>query len=106
MSDKNRLKHSFKIKILNFQCRAHEQERSLRDSINQLRSEAEEMNAYCAQRDEEQAAKVEELLTRLQEQTTLAQRLQRELDEYEYYEEDDDGNMVERDPDAKVDLVN
>ncbi len=106
MSDKTDSQTLFQNLNSTLECRAHEQERSLRESINQLRSEAEEMNAYCAQRDEEQAAKVEELLTRLQEQTTLAQRLQRELDEYEYYEEDDDGNMVERDPDAKVDLVN
>ncbi len=84
--------------------RAREQETTLRETIAQQKSEIDDLNAYCAQSDEDHQAKVEDLLTRLQEQTTLAQRLQGELDEYEYYEEDEEGNMVEKAPDAKVAL--
>ena len=47
---------------------------------------------YYNQREEEYEAKVEELLTRLAEQTTVARKLQDELDSYEWYEEDEEEN--------------
>ncbi len=65
-----------------------------RATIKQQRGEIDELNAYCAQQAEEHEAKVMDLLTRLQEQTALAQKLQSELDEYEFYEEDEQGNVT------------
>ena len=47
---------------------------------------------YYNQREEEYDAKVDELLTRLQDQTTAARKLQDELDSYEWYEEDEEEN--------------
>ena len=47
---------------------------------------------YYNQREEEYEAKVDELLTRLQEQTTAARKLQDELDSYEWYEEEEEEN--------------
>ena len=48
--------------------------------------------SYYNQREEEYDAKVDELLTRLQDQTTAARKLQDELDSYEWYEEDEEEN--------------
>ncbi len=84
--------------------RNEEQERGLRETISQQRAEIDELNAYYGAGEEESRAKEFNLLSRLQEQTELAQRLQRELDEYEFYEEDDEGNIVEKDPQTKVDM--
>ena len=46
--------------------------------------------SYYNQREEEYEAKTDELLTRLMEQTTTCQRLQDELDSYEWYEEEEE----------------
>merc|ERR1712226_247810 len=64
--------------------------KSLRESIASQKAEIEELNIYYNKREEEYEAKVEELLTRLAEQTTVARKLQDELDSYEWYEEDDE----------------
>ena len=44
----------------------------------------------CLQREEEYDTKIQEYLTRLQDQTTQITKLQEELDSYEWYEEEDE----------------
>jgi len=69
--------------------RANRTEITLRQLINEKQQEVDELNSYYQQQGEEYETKINELLTRLQEQTTLAVKLQAEIDEYEWYEEDE-----------------
>ena len=69
--------------------RAKHTEEGLREAIESQRKEVDELNSYYGKQEEDHEAKVNELLTRLAEQTSLAQRLQQELDECEWYEEDE-----------------
>ena len=71
--------------------RAKHTEEGLRGTIEGQRREVDELNSYYGKQEEDYEAKVNDLLTRLAEQTSLAQRLQQELDECEWYEEDEDG---------------
>merc|ERR1712223_1121649 len=66
--------------------------KTLKESVASQKAEIEELNIYYNQREEEYDAKVDELLTRLQDQTTAARKLQDELDSYEWYEEDEEEN--------------
>ena len=52
--------------------------------------EIDDLNAYYVGREEELETKINDLLTRLQEQTAFAMKLQNELDEYEWYEEEEE----------------
>ena len=71
--------------------RARHTEEGLRETIEGQRREVDELNSYYGKQEEDYEAKVNDLLTRLAEQTSLAQRLQQELDECEWYEEDEEG---------------
>ena len=71
--------------------RAKHTEEGLRGTIEGQRREVDELNSYYGKQEEDYEAKVNDLLTRLAEQTSLAQRLQQELDECEWYEEDEEG---------------
>ena len=62
-------------------------EAALKQTIEQQRAEIDELNTYYLGREEEYEVKQDELLTRLSEQTSLAQKLQTEIDEYEWYSE-------------------
>merc|ERR1719336_930781 len=65
-------------------------EASLRASIADQKKEIDELNSYCTQREDEYDTKIQEYLTRLQDQTTQITKLQEELDSYEWYEEEDE----------------
>merc|ERR1719266_1296360 len=65
-------------------------EEKLRDSINEKQQEIDDLNSYYTSREEELETKINDLLTRLQDQTGLVAKLQAELDEYEWYEEEED----------------
>merc|ERR1719266_695214 len=65
-------------------------EETLRDSINEKQQEIDDLNSYYTSREEELETKINDLLTRLQDQTGLVAKLQAELDEYEWYEEEED----------------
>ncbi len=65
-------------------------EAALQANITNKQAEIEELNNYYNQREEELEGRINDLLTRLQEQTSLAAKLQAELDEYEWYEEDEE----------------
>ncbi len=70
--------------------RATATEATLRETIESQQKEIDDLNLYYGKSEEEYDAKVNDLLTRLAEQTSLAQRLQEELDECEWYEEDEE----------------
>jgi len=78
-------------------------EENLRQDIKDKQQEIDGLNLYCVQREEELETKINDLLLRLQEQTALSIKLQAELDEYEWYEEEEeveagaatDGNKAE-----------
>ncbi len=72
-------------------AKANRTEISLRQMLAERQAEVDELNSYYSQQGEDYEAKINELLTRLQEQTTLAVKLQAEIDEYEWYEEDEEG---------------
>jgi hypothetical protein len=72
-------------------ARANRTEISLRQMLADRQAELDELNSYYSQQGEDYEAKINELLTRLQEQTTLAVKLQAEIDEYEWYEEEEEG---------------
>ena len=72
-------------------AKANRTEVSLREMLSERQAEVDELNSYYSQQGEDYEAKINELLTRLQEQTTLAVKLQSEIDEYEWYEEDEEG---------------
>lgn len=65
-------------------------EETLRVSINDKQQEIDDLNAYYTSREDELETKINDLLTRLQDSTYLAVKLQNELDEYEWYEEEED----------------
>ena len=67
---------------------------TLRTSIADQKKEIDELNSYCTQREEEYETKVQEYLTRLQDQTTQITKLQEELDSYEWYEEEEEDIQV------------
>merc|ERR1719266_1715490 len=64
-------------------------EDTLRDSINEKQQEIDDLNFYYTSREEELETKINDLLTRLQDSTGLVAKLQAELDEYEWYEEEE-----------------
>jgi len=66
---------------------------TLRQQIAERQKEVDDLNCYYQQQSEDYEAKINELLTRLQEQTTLAVKLQTEIDEYEWYEEGEEKNV-------------
>ena len=68
-------------------------EASLRTSISDQQKEIDELNTYCTQREEEYDVKIQEYLTRLQDQTTQITKLQDELDSYEWYEEEEEAEI-------------
>ena len=70
------------------QTRASEVQEALRHQIQDKQAEIDDLNTYYTQREEDLEAKINDLLTRLQDQTALAVKLQAEIDEYEWYEED------------------
>ena len=72
-------------------ARANRTEVSLRQMLSERQSELDELNTYYSQQSEDYEAKINDLLERLQEQTTLAVKLQTEIDEYEWYEEEEEG---------------
>jgi chromosome segregation ATPase len=72
-------------------AKANRTEVSLRQMLAETKAEVDELNSYYTQQGEEYETKINELLTRLQEQTTLAVKLQTEIDEYEWYEEEEEG---------------
>ena len=65
-------------------------EETLKVSINDKQQEIDDLNAYYTSREEELETKINELLTRLQDSTFMVTKLQNELDEYEWYEEEED----------------
>ena len=65
-------------------------EKTLQVSIKDKQQEIDDLNAYYTCREEELETKINDLLTRLQDSTYLAVKLQNELDEYEWYEEEED----------------
>ena len=65
-------------------------EETLKVSINDKQQEIDDLNSYYTSREEELETKINDLLTRLQDSTFLAVKLQNELDEYEWYEEEED----------------
>lgn len=71
-------------------ARSNRTEINLRQLVNEKQQEVDELNSYYQQQGEEYEAKINELLTRLQEQTTLAVKLQAEIDEYEWYDEEEE----------------
>lgn len=75
-------------------ARANRTEVSLRQMLSERQGELDELNTYYSQQSEDYEAKINDLLTRLQEQTTLAVKLQAEIDEYEWYEEEEDGGAA------------
>ncbi|XP_040575075.1 uncharacterized protein [Lepeophtheirus salmonis] len=94
--------------VENERMKVEELRSKLSESHDRIRSQSEtnyteidELNAYIASREEEHETKINELLTRLQEQTTLAVRLQEEIDEYEWFVEDEEGNLTERNPNER-----
>ncbi|CAB4069922.1 unnamed protein product [Lepeophtheirus salmonis] len=94
--------------VENERMKVEELRSKLSESHDRIRAQSEtnyteidELNAYIASREEEHETKINELLTRLQEQTTLAVRLQEEIDEYEWFVEDEEGNLTERNPNER-----
>lgn len=92
------LRHMYRAEIEELQAstmretdRAATAEASLKGTISTQKKEIVELNTYYGKSDDEYDAKVNDLLTRLAEQTSLAQRLQTELDECEWYESDEEG---------------
>ena len=75
-------------------ARANRTEVSLRQMLSERQGELDELNTYYSQQGDDYDAKINELLTRLQEQTTLAVKLQAEIDEYEWYEEEEEGGAA------------
>ena len=65
-------------------------EERLRASVKAKQDEIDDLNSYYTNRETELEAKINELLTRLQEQTALSVKLQSEIDEYEWYEEEEE----------------
>ena len=64
-------------------------EETLRESITEKQQEIDDLNFYYTNREEELETKINDLLTRLQDSTGLVAKLQAELDEYEWYEEEE-----------------
>lgn len=83
------------------QRKSKELEENLRTSINEKQQEIDDLNTYYMQREEELETKINELLERLQNQTALAVKLQNELDEYEWYEEEEDPAALQRPASAR-----
>jgi len=69
--------------------------KSLENLLNQKlvdkRQECEDNITYYSQREAEYETKVDELMTRLQDQTAAYMKLQSEFDNYEWWEEEDGG---------------
>ena len=78
------------------QSRASQVEQTLRHQIQDKQTEIDDLNAYYTQREEDLEAKINDLLTRLQDQTALAVKLQAEIDDYEWYEEEPDPVLLEQ----------
>ena len=72
-------------------AKANRTEVSLREMLSERQAEVDELNVYYTQAGEDYETKINELLTRLQDQTALAVKLQTEIDEYEWYEEEEEG---------------
>ena len=63
---------------------------SLNFKLAEKRQECEDNIAYYSQREAELETKIDELMTRLQEQTAAYMKLQSEFDNYEWWDEDDE----------------
>ena len=65
--------------------------RCLNLKLEEKRQECEDNILYYTQREAELEAKIDELMTRLQEQTAAYMKLQSEFDNYEWWEEGEGG---------------
>jgi len=59
--------------------------------VNEKRQECDDNITYYSQREAEYDTKVDELMTRLQDQTAAYMKLQVEFDNYEWWDEEEDG---------------
>ena len=64
----------------------------LNQKIGDKKAELDDTISYYSQREAEYETKIDELMTRLQEQTTMYMKLQAEFESYEWYE---DGEVPE-----------
>ena len=69
--------------------------RCLNLKLEEKRQECEDNILYYTQREAELEAKIDELMTRLQEQTAAYMKLQSEFDNYEWWEEGEGGGEGE-----------
>merc|ERR1712066_576187 len=67
-------------------------EQTLNDKLRDKRQEVEDNISYYSSREAEYETKIEDLLTRMQEQNALYMKLQAEFDSYEWWEEGDAGH--------------
>ena len=59
--------------------------------LNEKKQECEDNITYYSQREAEYDTKVDELMTRLQDQTAAYMKLQSEFDNYKWWDEEEDG---------------
>ena len=67
-----------------------EMERCMNMKLDEKKQELEDNLAYYTQREAELETKIDELMTRLQEQTAAYMKLQSEFDNYEWYDEEEE----------------
>ena len=77
------------------QERWKELERCINLKLDEKKQECEDNIAYYTQREVELEAKIDELMTRLQDQTAAYMKLQTEFDNYEWWDEDEDEEKEE-----------
>ena len=66
-------------------------ENMLNLKLNEKKQECDDNITYYSQREAEYDTKVDELMTRLQDQTAAYMKLQSEFDNYEWWDEEEDG---------------
>ena len=66
-----------------------QKEQTLNEKLKEKKQEVEDNISYYSSREAEYETKIEDLLTRMQEQNTLYMKLQAEFDSYEWWEEGD-----------------
>ena len=71
-------------------------EQTLNEKLKEKKQEVEDNISYYSSREAEYETKIEDLLTRMQEQNALYMKLQAEFDSYEWWEEGDSANEHSR----------
>jgi len=81
-------------------CKAHEQ--VLNFKINEKKAECEDNITYYSQREAEYETKIDELMTRLQEQTATYMKLQSEFDNYEWWSDGEEEKETDKQTDGQT----